>query len=145
MCEETIKSTSSEVTEAKEVTEEQAEKIKQVVNDFNEAKPTDSENFLRNFIRMLQSDKFDKVITSTAKKYNVSKKKVATTFLQKVLGVIGDAIGVVSDVVTVSVDLVVSILSFIITGAVHLVSSIAHKITSIVTLNFTVLGSPTEK
>lgn len=119
--------------------------INNVINSFpNEVPPTPqtekekkARKTIKDFMDYIKSDKFKSDVHDTAQKYRLPEREVASTFIGKVLGTIGDLCGIVVNTVRGTAHTVVDLLSAILNGAVDVICNVANSLVRLVTLNRT--------
>jgi hypothetical protein len=117
--------------------------INNVINSFpNEVPPqTEKEQKARktitDFMNYIKSDKFKSDVHNSAQKYRLPEREVATNFITKVLGTIGDIAGIVVNTVRGTAHTIVDLLSAVLNGAVDVICNVANSLVRLVTLNKT--------
>jgi hypothetical protein len=97
----------------------------------------EARKFLKNVQSYLKSDKFIDDCNERAKKTGESPKKVATTYIGKVAGIIGDGLGMAVDTVNIGAVGLIDLISTLLTKAVNLICNIVRGIIRTVTFNRT--------
>lgn len=92
---------------------------------------------LEEFKEYISGERFKNDIHNTAAKYRVPERELATNFIGKVLGTIGDACGIVIGTVRNGVHTLVSVLAAILNGAADVICNVASALTRVLTLNKT--------
>lgn len=117
------------------VKESSTEKIKKKIKTEKDAK-----NFLTQCKDYLSSKEFTNKCMRMSRLHNVSEKKIAETFAQKVLGVIGDTLGIVIKVTYNACNFLIKLLTKILYVAVGTILSIASKLVSFFTFGYTCIA-----
>ena len=97
----------------------------------------EARKFLKNVQDYLKSDKFVNDCNAKAMKTGESPKKVATTYIGKVAGIIGDGLGMAVDTVNIGAVGLIDLISTLLTKAVNLICNIVRGIVRAVTFNRT--------
>lgn len=92
---------------------------------------------IKNFADYLRSDNFVSDVKNIAKENNIPEKRLAQTFIGKVLGTLSDILGIAIGCVRNGVHAVINILSSVLNGAVDLICNVADSLLRIGTLNKT--------
>jgi hypothetical protein len=97
----------------------------------------EARTFLKNVQDYLKSDKFINDCNERAKKTGQSPKKVATTYIGKVAGIIGDGLGIAVDTVNIGAVGLIELIGSLLTKAVNLICNIVRGIVAFITCNRT--------
>ena len=97
----------------------------------------EAKTFLKNVQDYIQSNKFVKDCNTKAMQTGVSPKKVATTYIGKVAGIIGDGLGMAVDTVNIGAVGLIDLISTLLTKAVNLICNIVRGIVRTLTFNRT--------
>lgn len=109
------------------------ETIEEVFTNEHEAK-----NFIKQAMTYVKSESFSNKCDELAEKHNVSKKKIAKTFFQKVLGQIGDKSTLAFDTFETGVMIFINIVGFIIKKGIDIICTLARILFKALTFNYTV-------
>ena len=90
---------------------------------------------IKGFMDYLQSGKFKEDVNINAQRYNVSPKRLADTFLEKVLVTIGDVLGIAVNTVGNIAHTIVNILSSVLNSGITLIENVGNSIANMVSLN----------
>lgn len=105
----------------------------------------EAKNFIKQAMTYVKSESFSNKCDELAEKYKISKKKVAKTFFQKVLGQIGDKSKLAFDTFETGVMMFVNIISFILKKAIDIVFTLARLLFKAFTFNYTCSSVNTAK
>jgi hypothetical protein len=97
----------------------------------------EAKSFLKNVQSYIKSEKFVKDCNAKAMQTGQSPKKVATTYIGKVAGIIGDGLGMAVDTVNIGAVGLIDLISTLLTKAVNLICNIVRGIIRTVTFNRT--------
>jgi hypothetical protein len=97
----------------------------------------EARKFLKNVQSYLKSDKFVDDCNARAMKTGESPRKVATTYIGKVAGIIGDGLGMAVDTVNIGAVGLIDLISTLLTKAVNLICNIVRGIVATLTFNKT--------
>ena len=97
----------------------------------------EARTFLKNVQDYIQSETFVNDCNKKAMKTGQSPKKVATTYIGKVAGIIGDGLGIAVDTVNIGAVGLIELIGTLLTKAVNLICSIVRGIVAIITFGRT--------
>ena len=97
----------------------------------------EARKFLKDIRSYLKSDKFIKDCNEKAMKTGKSPKVVATTYIGKVAGIIGDGLGIAVDTVHIGAVGLIDLIGTLLTKAVTLICNIVRGIINTLTFNRT--------
>lgn len=100
-------------------------------------KEKEARKFLKDVQDYIKSDRFVDDCNAKAMKTGQSPKKVATTYIGKVAGVIGDGLGIAVDTVNIGAVGLIDLISTLLTKAVNLICNIVRGIVATLTFNRT--------
>lgn len=97
----------------------------------------ESRSYLNNIMNFVKSENFDNLCTKWEMKSGYSKKKVAETFFQRVLGTVGDFGCIGCDTFESVVRKAIGFISVILQLAVTIITKLAKALFRVITLNYT--------
>lgn len=113
-------------------TNDTSSNVEEVSSEENKCK-----DFLGSFKNYFTSGKFDSDISRNAKKFNLPKKKVANSFITKVLGTISDCTNGLISIIDFSVNVIIDVINYILKFATNLIVKVAKGLNQLVTLGYT--------
>lgn len=94
-------------------------------------------NILSQFTEYIKGPSFHRDVNIVAREMNVSPKKLATNFFEKVLGTIGDIAGIVVNTVGNVAHTIVDLLARVANCGIDIICKVANALVSVCTLNKT--------
>lgn len=96
-----------------------------------------AKSILSNFTEYIKGPSFQRDVNIVARETNVSPKKLATNFFEKVLGTIGDIAGIAVNTVGNVAHTIVDLLARVANCGIDIICKVANALVSICTLNKT--------
>lgn len=97
----------------------------------------EAKKFLKDVQEYIQSETFVKDCNAKAMKTGQSPRKVATTYIGKVAGIIGDGLGIAVDTVNIGAVGLIDLINTLLTKAINLICDIVRGIVATVTFGRT--------